>query len=260
MPNSLKGNTVIITKPVQQSQYLSEQIHALGGVAVPFPTITIAPLDDAIALTNAATLVEQTDFIIFISPNAVAFSMPYLATHFEKWPPHLQWFAVGRTTAKKLQDYNIKNIITPTELYTSEGLLALPLLQQIVGKHIMIITGQGGRELLTDTLQARGAIVHRIDCYQRLLPNDDVTFQIKAWQQAKQAIIIATSSNSLENLCALVDKPCQHLWQQAMLIVSSNRLADKARELGYEGKIITAKSAVDDDIIQALKDGNTNNP
>ena len=254
MPTSLCASTVIITKPQEQSAYLSGKIHALGAHIIALPTLIIAPLEEANVALNQITLeLPHTDFIIFISPNAVTYGLPTLHAQLSQWPSQLQWLTVGLATAKKLHDYNIKNILIPTKHYTSEGLLDLPELQSVSGKRVVIISGKDGRTYLQDTLQARGANVHRVACYQRLLSSNPIDKQLNLWQQANNVIVMATSAESLENLSRLVQPPYDTLWQQARLLLSSTRLANTAHELGYQGEIMIAKSAMDDDMINAFK-------
>ena len=248
----LQGKTIIITKPLQQSQYLSQQIKVLGGTPVLLPSLAITPIADKQHLLATAANLRPKDIIIFISPNAVSHSMPLVQAHYKDWPQHQHWLAVGLSTAQKLHDYNVKAVLTPSYHYNTEGLLGLPLLQSVTGVRIIIMQGVGGRELLKDTLLARGAEVQCVACYHRVIPDGNLQNAIATWQLSKKAVLISTSGNGLENITQIVDKNRQTLWQQTPLIVSSARLADKARQLGFQGNIILAKSALDDDILKQM--------
>ena len=54
----------------------------------------------------------------------------------------------------------------------SEGLLALPELQTVQNKKIIIFAGEAGKTVLAKTLQQRGAIVKMAYTHKRVLPND----------------------------------------------------------------------------------------
>ena len=73
----LSGFKILITRPAEQSESLTQLIMEAGGEVVSVPLLAIEPLDD---LRPAASLLNSTipwDWLIFISTNAVrvAFSM-----------------------------------------------------------------------------------------------------------------------------------------------------------------------------------------
>jgi uroporphyrinogen-III synthase len=53
--------------------------------------------------------------------------------------------------------------------FDSESVLALPAFQApaVAGRRVLILRGDGGRDLLGDTLRARGAEVEYLTCYHR---------------------------------------------------------------------------------------------
>ncbi|MDH4023446.1 MAG: uroporphyrinogen-III synthase [Gammaproteobacteria bacterium] len=51
----------------------------------------------------------------------------------------------------------------------SEGLLESVILQHVAGRSVLIVSGVGGRRLLADELQRRGASVTQLRCYRRKL-------------------------------------------------------------------------------------------
>jgi uroporphyrinogen-III synthase len=87
----------------------------------------------------------------------------------------------------------------------SEGLLALPVLQDVEGQHFLIFRGQGGRELLRETLQARGAKVTVMELYRRELP----TAAAMQWQT-----LSATLSHPHPRVIILTSPDALRHWQQ----------------------------------------------
>ena len=95
---------------------------------------------------------------------------PNTARRRRSWPARLRAFAPGPGTAAALAAAGIHDVTIPATTFDSEGLLALPALSQVAGKRIAIFRGEGGRDLLGDTLRARGALVDYVDCYRRAAP------------------------------------------------------------------------------------------
>jgi uroporphyrinogen-III synthase len=73
--------------------------------------------------------------------------------------------AVERRTAATLRSSGVEPLVPARE--DSEGLLALPQLQVVAQRRIVLVKGPGGRELIADTLRERGAEVIEFNCYRR---------------------------------------------------------------------------------------------
>lgn len=101
------------------------------------------------------------DFVVFLSEHAVRFGLPALSG--QSWFPAARILAVGARTAAVLGQagHAAANPGQPT----SEGLLALPALQQ--PGRVLVVAGQGGRQLLEPAVTARGGLVQRFECYRR---------------------------------------------------------------------------------------------
>ena len=91
------------------------------------------------------------------------------------FPSTLRLAAVGAGTANALQAAGYNVTVCPRDEWSSEALLDLPDFQSVAGKHIAIIRGVGGRELIDRTLTERGAQVLPVMAYQRVLPPSDTT-------------------------------------------------------------------------------------
>jgi uroporphyrinogen-III synthase len=164
----LAGKTIVVTRPQAQAAPLAEAIAAAGGTPLVFPLLEISPAADPRPLAAAAERLADYALAVFISPNAVDYALPDLLAH-GPWPAALTPAAVGQGTVKALAAHGIAGCVAPTERFDSEALLELPALaaRQVAGKRVAIFRGDGGRELLADTLRQRGATVDCIPCYRR---------------------------------------------------------------------------------------------
>ena len=80
--NALKGLHVAVTRPSEQAAELCLALADQGASAIAFPLLGIAPLDDYSAFDSAITPLEQADWAIFISSNAVDQAMPRVIKKF----------------------------------------------------------------------------------------------------------------------------------------------------------------------------------
>ena len=235
----LKGVGVVVTRPAHQAERLAELIERAGGRAIRFPTLEIFDAQDMTPLSGAIDRLEQFDLAIFISPNAVNRVMDHVRAK-RTWPPDLRCAAVGKGSAKALERFGCDAVIVPQGRFDSEALLALPELQDMAGKRVVIFRGEGGRELLGDELVRRGVELTMVECYRRGKPvGGDVGLLLKQWVRGEIDAIIVTSGESMRNLFDLVGKLGQQWLKKTPVFVFHENIAEVARELGVEQVYVT---------------------
>lgn len=242
----LTGLKIVVTRPRTQAVQLVQSITTLGGNVMLFPLLEITPAVDQAALRKQASRIAQFDLAVFISPNAVQYGMAAIRAAGDL-PAALKIATVGQGSAKALQVLGVTNIITPTERFDSEGLLALPELQSITGWRVLIFRGDGGRALLGDTLKARGATVEYVTCYRRSKPQLDMAVLL---DDAPDAATV-TSSEALDYLWQMLDDKTKTILRDTPLFVSHQRIADLAHQQGWRQVHLTG--AGDDGLLSALK-------
>lgn len=192
----LRGRGIVITRPREQARSLAALIEAEGARAILFPTIEIVDLPPP----GVVHRLDAFDLAVFVSPTAVQKALQWVG----QWPPQLAVAAVGPGTRKALEARGIRNVIAPGSRADSEALAALPELQDIAGRSIVIFRGEGGREFLGTTLAARGAAVEYAECYRRVRPGTDATALIDAWRRGEVHAVTAFSLEAVENFWALL--------------------------------------------------------
>jgi uroporphyrinogen-III synthase len=140
--------------------------------------------------------------------------------------------------------------LVPAGRFDSESLLALPELENLAGRQVLIVRGTGGRELLGNTLIERGARVAYADVYRRVLPDADPAPLLARWQQEIH-LATATSGEVLENLLALVGEEGRGRLLETPLVVVSARTVASARERGF-ARVELAENASDPALVAAM--------
>ena len=247
----LAGRTIVVTRPLAQAAPLADAIAVAGGIQLIFPLLEISPASDPQPLAEAVSRLADYGLAIFISPNAVDYALPAILAH-GPWPAGLLPAAVGQGTVKALLAHGINGCVAPTERFDSETLLSLPELatEKVLGKRVAIFRGDGGRELLAETLRQRGAAVDCITCYRRSGPANGALPLLNAWRTGQLAALTVSSSEGLRYLVDLLDAEGRAFLQKTPLFVPHARIAENARALGLSNILLTA--AADTGILAGL--------
>lgn len=248
---TLLGRKIVVTRPRAQAAVLAGLIADEGGEPVIFPLLEISSVADRGPLQAASASIDACALAIFISPNAVDFSLPTILAN-SPWPPRLRAVAIGQSTLARLAAHGIVNALAPRDRFDSEAVLELPELQRalVCGQRVVIFRGNGGRELLADTLRARGARVEHVRCYQRSAPAN--AEPLKAlWRSGQLDALAISSSEGLRNLVDLLDLEALACLRDTPVFVPHARIAESAQALGLQRVLLTGPA--DAGIIAALR-------
>ena len=234
----LHGWTVVSLRPRGQHAAVRTAAARLGTRTLGLSPFAITARHDDAARAALATA-AACPLVLVTSPNAVrmAHALQPLARHEGQ-----RWLAVGAGSRDALARVGIA-AESPVRM-DSDGLLAMPALQDVAGRDIGFVTAPGGRGKIAATLQARGARVHRADVYQRT----PITIPAAAWQRLREALadparvlLLASSGEALEALLAQCPPDLSSALRRAMVTVPGDRLAEAARAAGF-GRVAVAGS------------------
>ena len=249
MSINLNGKGILVTRPAHQAVELAAQISAANGKPVIFPVLEILDTADLAPLYDLIDRLDAVDMAIFISPNAVNKAMNLIKSR-RTLPATMQIAAIGRGSSRELKHFGIVKIIAPTARFDSENLLEMPDLQDVAGKRIVIFRGDGGRELLGDTLTQRGALIEYAECYRRSRPNVSAGNLLRQWSRNEINAVTITSSEGLRNLYDMLGKLGRQWLKTTPVFVPHDRILDVAHELGLEYAVLT--TAGDDGLIAGM--------
>lgn len=247
---SLAGRHVVVTRPAGQAAHFATALSEAGAIPVLYPVLEIRDVEDVAPVLDAAIRLDSFDLAVFVSPNAIEKALGLILPR-RAWPAGLRVVALGKSSERELARHGIRDVISPALRFDSEALLELPELNDVQGKRVIIFRGDGGRELLGDTLKARGAEIEYLTCYRRARPQLDPAPLLKLWEVGRLDAVTLTSSEGLRNFHDMVGRLGQAWLRKTPAFVPHQRIAEQAQALGL-GKVIPTGPG-DDGLMAGLR-------
>ena len=243
---SLRGVGVLVTRPQRQADDLVQAIESQRGDAIRFPVIEARPLAQADVSATAGTL-QTPDIVIFVSVNAVRFGLDHAGD--------ADIAVVGPTTAREVAQSGREVSIRSPDGFNSEQLLETAELQDVAGKVVRIIRGNGGRGLLASTLRERGATVEYLEVYRRDLPDhepSDVAALCDRWRDGDIDVVTVMSVETLRNLALLLPADGLEYLGKTRLVTPASRVIKAANDRFPGIPTTLAKGPQAGDMVEAI--------
>lgn len=226
---------LLLTRPAEDCAALAQTLAAQGIASHCMPLLAIEALDEAPEQRAVFAELQRYCAVIVVSKPAARIGLQLLARHAVS-APDLPWFSVGAATAAVLAEQGLR-VHFPDAGDDSEALLALPALQQAVAAapapRVLILRGEGGRELLAERLRDQGVSVDYLSLYRRVLP------QYAAGELSRRVYaehlngLVVSSGQGFEHLLQLAGDDWTAL-ARLPLFVPSPRVAEQARAAGAQ--------------------------
>ncbi len=214
----LAGIGVVVTRPRAAAEALAAPLLREGARVWQLAALGIEDLEPSAALARLLASLAQFDMAIFVSANAVDKGLAAVR-RYGAWPRGIAVAAIGEATADALRNSGIGPVISPAERHDSEALLGLAPLQVVKGQNVIVFRGEGGREHLKETLEARGARVEYAECYRRVRPDSDPSAVVAALARGEVHAVSVLSAETLENFIAMIGPAAvQHLARVTLVV------------------------------------------
>jgi uroporphyrinogen-III synthase len=247
---------VVITRPRQQAEPLARAVAALGRRPVLLPLLEISPLPEAgeNELRRVLAGLASYALVAFVSPNAIDAAFAHIA----QWPEGVDIAVVGEGSRAALARHGVLDgrvrIHCPKDPAhsDSEHLLQALDLDRLLGRRVLVVRGEGGRELMPDALRGAGAQVETVAAYRRSVPasSAELAAQLAGLLDGPNDWII-TSSEALRGLVSLVAPEAQDRLRRQRLIVPHARIHETACALGFTRLVLTGSG--DERLLAALQ-------
>ncbi|MCH9011326.1 MAG: uroporphyrinogen-III C-methyltransferase [Chloroflexi bacterium] len=239
----LFGRRVLVTRTRTQASGLSQLLLERGAMPVELPTIEIRRPDVADGLDAPLKRLEDIDWVVFTSVNAVDFVFERLdalgldARAFSG----CKVAVIGPATAEKLKNRGIVPDLVP-ESFVSESLVEALKARNMQGSKVLLPRADIARDALSEGLRALGACVDEVTAYQTVTPADTARI---ARDIVSKGVDVATftSSSTVRNLSRAMNGELEML-SQATIACIGPITADAAREVGLAPDIVSNEHTI----------------
>lgn len=229
----MKGWRVLLTRPAQESAALAATLAGQGIYSSSLPLLAIAALAETAEQRATVADLQRYCAVIVVSKPAARLGLDLLERLQLQVPAEQPWFSVGAATAQILLERH-PCVHYPELGDDSEALLALPQFQQALAvamPRVLILRGEGGRELLAERLRGLGAQVDYLPLYRRVLPDYPPGALSERVRAERLNALVVSSGQGLVHLHQLAADAWPEL-ARLPLFVPSPRVAEMARAAG----------------------------
>lgn len=208
---------LLVTRPREQALEWVQRLVTLGVTAQALPLLGIEWVTGAPepARARQACWAGHYDAVMFVSPNAVSgFFRQAASEKLAPWPATTLAAAPGPGTAAALVAHGVPEaaIIQPpahAAQFDSESLWPELSSMPWMGRRVLVVRGEGGREWLIDRWREAGAAVHPVSVYRQAAPQptpDEAHVLRQIVAQPEGAIWLFSSSQAVSHWPALLQR------------------------------------------------------
>ncbi|MBK5353497.1 uroporphyrinogen-III synthase [Pseudomonas sp. TH41] len=249
----MTGWRLLLTRPADESAALAGVLAQTGIFSSSLPLLEIEPIPVSDTMRRVMQDLDAYCAVIVVSKPAARIGID-LVSRFWSLPPALKWFSVGAATAQILEDHGL-DVSFPAEGDDSEALLDLPQLHEAIARsapRVLIMRGEGGRELLAERLRERGASVEYLELYRRDLPQYPPAALPDLIKAERLNGLVVSSGQGFEHLHQLAGDAWPQL-AQLPLFVPSPRVAELACVAGAQ-TVVDCRGASAAALLTALRE------
>jgi uroporphyrinogen III methyltransferase / synthase len=248
----LFGQTVLVTRPLDQARELREKLAELGANVLIQPAIEITEPADWSPVDRVIERLTEFDWLVFSSANGVRyfFERLFASGRDMRALGTAKLATIGPATAEALAQYHLQADLQPDE-YRAES-LAEALAASAKGQNFLLLRASRGREILCEQLTAAGASVEQVVVYEsRDVGEPEV--QIATAMQAGRIDWTTATSSAIAR--SLVDLFGSSLHQSRLLSISpltssvlqerGFRVAAEATEYTTDGMVAALLASVE---------------
>ena len=228
----LEGLRIVVTRAAHQAEELARPLRELGAEVILTPVIGIAPPAELRSLREAAGRVDEYDWILFTSVNAVAAFVAELPC----LPGECQACiaTIGAATRDAAERHGFKVTLVP-ERYVAESLVEAFAAEDLNGRRILIPSAAVTRDIVPAELRKRGAHVDVVEAYRNVIPPEAAERADAVFRDPYPDWVTFASSSAVDNLVQLIgSEPLRNVKIASIGPVTSKTVRKHGLTVGVE--------------------------
>ncbi len=167
----LFGRRILVTRASDKAAALTAQLEALGAEVEQLPAIELAPVHQNGSFRHIIHAIPHVDWVFFTSPEGIGWFSRLLKPYRKdvRWLSGCHIGAIGPKTAAAIEETGLHVDFIPKQ-YSQEGILGGLPKRMLRGKHALIFSAEGSRDVLTAGLRQRGMAVRKVPIYRAVIP------------------------------------------------------------------------------------------
>ena len=250
----LFGQRIVVTRAREQAGQLSRRLREHGAEVLEVPTIKLEPPTRRQDLVDALLTLNAYDWLVFTSPNGVSKFFEYFFKQFHDMRDlgGARIAAVGPATANKLKELHLQVDLMPDEALAVEIAGAFTEFESVENLKICLLRAEVANRELPEALEALGAIVDDVACYQTVPETEDATGAAASLLERGADWVAFTSASTVENFHARFDLPA--LLNRFPQLMAATIGPETSKALGALGlkPALEAKQHTIDGLVEAL--------
>jgi uroporphyrinogen III methyltransferase/synthase len=258
----LFGQRIVVTRAREQASQLSRRLREHGAEVLAVPTIKLEAPTRRQDLVDALLELNSYDWLVFTSPNGVTKFFEYFFKQFHDMRDigGARIAAVGPATANKLKELHLQVDLMPDEALALEVAKAFAGFETIENLKICLLRAEVANRELPEALEALGAIVDDVACYQTVPETEDATGAAGRLLESGADWVAFTSASTVEHFHARFDLPA--LLKKFPQLKTATIGPETSKALAALGlkPALEAKQHTIDGLVEALLDAQAAKP
>lgn len=243
MNNSLNGMNILVTRAEHQAAELNHLIQQFGGFPINLPLQKV--VHHPILPTRLYKLVEESDWILFTSVNAVQYFVQNSTKELIELVNNRKIGAVGEKTKKVLEEHDVNVTFMPSQ-FTGKTLATE--LCSIVGDgtKFLFIRGSLASDTVPTILNKNGHQVNLLTVYETI-PNISIKEElVQLLLRKKVDVITFLNPFSVMQFCYLTDRAVSLKELENLCIACIGEVtALEASQKGFKNIVVPNKSTIE---------------
>ena len=253
-PSALDGRRIVITRSAAQSEMLAKELSARGAIPVVLPLVSFADPEDFAPLDRAIEEIQQFDWIILTSAQAVRAVVKRgeeLERSLMRSGSKLRIASVGPVTAEAARQAGLP-VEYVAETHTGAA-LAEELGDRLQGAKVFLPRSDRANPDLPPALKRRGAQVTEVIAYRTLKPTDVDQRNLRQIAEGAADAVLFFSPSAVQHFAELFGGEQLRALQDKLAITAVGPVtANVLRQAGV-GRTVLAGDTTAAAVVNALE-------